>query len=309
MCAAPREHSLTRVASVCLMLVWCLLEPAASQVPAECGSPESGALNAGESCEGYYVGADAGFETQCGDGKARAGGCELAVDAAFERHDADHDGAIGAQEAQGMFAAIGIDVEAMGGKFEHVDSNHDGKMTMDEWLSAGNTHPTIAMRVRAGDAFDKSFPIESADFGMQFRKTAGAAYSGSLSLADPIDACEPLSGHYSNRVVLAKRGVCEFCVKAKEAQAAGAQAIMVANNDESLIHMTVGTCGNDVTIPSIMVPHSVGEEFELARYTAASVMFPTCRSGSPLKPGTCTLPSFTFAKPVSLGRGIGHGSW
>ena len=137
----------------------------------------------------------------------------------------------------------------------------------------------------------------------------GGTYDGLIALADPIDACEPLSGHYSNRVVLAKRGVCEFCVKAKEAQAAGAQAIMVANNDESLIHMTVGTCGNDVTIPSIMVPHSVGEEFELARYTAASVMFPTCRSGSPLKPGTCTLPSFTFAKPVSLGRGIGHGSW
>jgi len=299
MCAAPRERGLAHVASVCLMLVWCLLEPAATQVPAECGSPERGALNAGENCEGYYVGADAGFTTQCGDGKARAGGCEVAVDAAFERYDADLDGAIDAQEAQGMFAAIGINLEAMGGKFEQVDGNHDGKMTMDEWVSAGNTHPTIAMRVHAAGAFDKSFPIESADFGVQFRETAGAAYSGALSLADPIEACETLHGdgeRYQDKIVLAKRGACEFCKKAKSAQAAGAQAIMVANNDESLIHMTVGTCGNEVTIPSIMVPHSVGEELQHAQYTAASVMFPACRSGSPLKPGTCTLTSLTFAE-------------
>jgi hypothetical protein len=124
----------------------------------------------------------------------------------------------------------------------------------------------------------------------------GGTFAGIIQLADPIEACEALSGHYSNKIVLAKRGTCEFCKKAKSAQAAGAQAIMVANNDESLIHMTVGTCGNEVTIPSIMVPHSVGEELQHAQYTAASVMFPACRSGSPLKPGTCTLTSLTFAE-------------
>jgi hypothetical protein len=114
---------------------------------------------------------------------------------------------------------------------------------------------------------------------------AGEGYSGIIKVADPIEACEGLTGHYNDRIVLAIRGTCEFCKKAKAAQAAGAKAIMVANNDESLIHMTVGTCGGDVVIPSIMVPHSVGEELQHVKYKASTISFPTCRSGSPVKPG------------------------
>ena len=109
-----------RVVMVLLVAKWFFFEPAATQSTA-CGSADSGCDAVSGDCEGLYAGAHSGFTTKCGDGHCRAGGCELAVDAAFKRHDADHDGTIDAQEARGMFRAIGIDAEAMGQKFEHVD--------------------------------------------------------------------------------------------------------------------------------------------------------------------------------------------
>lgn len=268
------------------MATWVFFEPTASRSTA-CASPESGVTASGEGCEGYYAGAHAAFTTKCGDGHSRAGGCELAVEAAFDRHDADHDGKIDAQEAKGMFVAMKIESDVMGEKFEHVDADHDGRMTLEEWEAAGNTHPAIAARVTAAGGFDKSIPVESADFGPLFRKSANVSYSGALSVASPPEACETLQGSselYRDRIVLAKRGACEFCQKAKAAQAAGAQAIMVANNDESLIHMTVGSCGGDVVIPSIMIPHSAGEELEQLGQDA-HVSFPTCLQGGNVMPG------------------------
>jgi cysteine-rich repeat protein len=276
-----------RVVMVLLVAIWIFFEPAATQSTA-CGSADSGSdAVSGENCEGLYAGAHSGFTTKCGDGHSRADGCELDVDSAFKRHDADHDGTIDAQEARGMFPAIGIDAEAMGQKFEHVDVNRDGRLTIEEWEAAGNTHPTIAMRVTSADGFDERFPVESADFGAPFRQSEVSSQNGALSVASPIEACETLQGGaelYQDKIVLAIRGTCEFCKKAKAAQAAGAKAIMVANNDESLIHMTVGTCGGDVVIPSIMVPHSAGEKLKQLGQDA-HVSFPVCPQGGDVVPG------------------------
>ena len=199
---------------------------------------------------------------------------------AFERHDADGDGEIDAYEAMGLLAAIGFEAEKMGAAFENVDRNHDGKMTAQEWATAGNIHPKIAMRVTTGGGFDKSFQVESADFGPLFRDTLGTTYNFALAVGDPINGCTELQGEseiYEGKIVLLKRGVCEFCIKAKMAQEKGAKAVMVADNEDDLIHMTVGTCGGDVTIPSIMIMESAGTDLEtLAQSETADVYFPTC---------------------------------
>jgi len=102
-------------------------------------------------------------------------------------------------------------------------------------------------RVTTGGGFDKSFPVESADFGVPFRHTLGTTFSFSLAVGNPIEGCTKLQGDfYSDKTVLLKGGGCEFCVKAKRAQEKGAKAVMVANTGDSgevLVHITVGSCG------------------------------------------------------------------
>ena len=265
----------------------CCVPRIAAQVSAECGTPWSGTIGAEEACQGFYVGSDAGFQTQCGDGFNRNGGCEVGVKFGFARHDADGDNAIDAQEAIGLFAAFGVDAEMMGATFANVDKDYDGKMTLAEWQAAGNIHPAVGMRVRTANGVDKSFRIESADFGTAFRDTLGTTYSLAVSVADPVTACSELQGAtYQDTMVLARRGTCEFCQKAKQAQEKGAKAIMISNNDDSLLHMIPGTCGQDVTIPSIMITKSDGTELEsLLSASAAQVYFPTCMDGGTVMAG------------------------
>jgi cysteine-rich repeat protein len=228
-----------------------------------------------------------GCTSECGDGitVGRREGCDSAVSFAFARYDGDGDGELNLNEAKSVFEAVAITAADVPGRFQEMDENKNGKITLQEWESAGNVHPPLAIRITTFHGIVATHRMESADFGPKFRHAPGTVYSGIIAVANPIEGCGPLEGHYADRIVLLKRGSCEFCLKAKAAQVAGAKAVMVANSDETLIHMTVGTCGADVTIPSIMVPFSVGEELQKNEYKAATVVFPTCASGSPMKPG------------------------
>ena len=273
------------VVTVAWLVSWCF-QNAATQVPAECGTLKSGLTGSEkEACRGFYNGANGGFTTTCGDGYRRGGGCEVGVASAIARHDADGDGAINAQEAIEFFAAVQIEAAKMGAMFVRVDSNHDGKMTVEEWKHADNINPQLGIRVTTAGGLDKSFVMESADFGEAFRDAVGKTYHYPLAVANPIQGCSALQGGsiYQNHAVLLHRGGCEFCMKAKAAQAAGAKAAIVANTDETVMHMTVGTCGGDVTIPAIMVPMSVGTQLEALG--PAEVYFPACLHGGSIVPG------------------------
>jgi hypothetical protein len=63
--------------------------------------------------------------------------------------------------------------------------------------------------------------------------------------ASPTDACEPLVGTFTGRIVIADRGTCAFTVKAANAQAAGAIGIIIANN---VAGPAPGLGGTDPTI-------------------------------------------------------------
>jgi cysteine-rich repeat protein len=169
--------------------------------------------------------------------------------------------------------------------FQEMDTNSNGKISLGEWEAAGNIQPPLALRITTFNRTVETYPMETAVFGPDLRQTPGTVHSGIIAVANPIEACGPLTGYFADRVVLAQRGTCEFCIKAKAAQAVGAKAVIIANEDETLLRMTYGTCGADVSIPSIMVPFSVGQELQNERYKAASIVFPTCLSGSTMKPG------------------------
>lgn len=169
--------------------------------------------------------------------------------------------------------------------FQEMDTNSNGKISLGEWEAAGNIQPPLALKIITFNGTVETYPMETSAFGPDLRQALGTLHHGIIAVANPIEACGPLTGYFAGRVVLAQRGTCEFCIKAKTAQAAGATAVIIANDDETLLHIAYGTCGADVSIPSIMVPFSVGQELQNQRYKAASIVFPTCLSGSTMQPG------------------------
>lgn len=89
------------------------------------------------------------------------------VSFSFNRNDDDGDGELNVMEAQGVFAATGVDSAL----FDEIDSNSDGKMSLDEWDQNENVHPPLALRLLTFSGLVEEHPMESADFGPDFRHT------------------------------------------------------------------------------------------------------------------------------------------
>lgn len=85
----------------------------------------------------------------------------------------------------------------------------------------------------------------------------GYTVTGPLVVAEPEDACSPVAPVAAGSVVLLRRGDCSFSAKVEAAQAAGAAAVVVGNNEgsDARVRMGVGEGfdANDVTIPSVFV--------------------------------------------------------
>ena len=89
-----------------------------------------------------------------------------------------------------------------------------------------------------------------------------AGISGDVVLGDdgtgsPNDGCEALIGFPAGAIALVDRGGCFFTVKASNAQAAGAVALIVANNAAGP-PITMGGSDPSITIPSVMVSQADG---------------------------------------------------
>lgn len=86
--------------------------------------------------------------------------------------------------------------------------------------------------------------------------------SGNLVLVDdgtaPItDACQDLTENLTGSIALIDRGICHFSCKVERAQSQGAIAAIVCNNVEgNPFNMGYGDCGDNVSIPSMMISQS-----------------------------------------------------
>lgn len=80
---------------------------------------------------------------------------------------------------------------------------------------------------------------------------------------DITDACETAvnGAMLSGNIVILRRGSCNFTVKVKNAQDAGAIAVIVVNNDAANPDQYVGMSGADgtITIPAVFVTYNIGE--------------------------------------------------
>jgi hypothetical protein len=71
------------------------------------------------------------------------------------------------------------------------------------------------------------------------------------------DACEPITNNVTGKIALIDRGTCNFTVKVKHAQLAGAVAAVVADNvDEPVI--TMGGTDATITISSVLISKTDG---------------------------------------------------
>jgi PA domain len=86
---------------------------------------------------------------------------------------------------------------------------------------------------------------------------------GVIELADDgvapgTDACEALQNSFEGRIALIDRGNCMYTDKVANAEAAGASAVILVNNDPGPPTGVSGT-DPDISIPSIMISQSEGE--------------------------------------------------
>jgi Zn-dependent metalloprotease len=146
----------------------------------------------------------------------------------------------------------------------------NGRMDADEGdISAArpvgqcSTHSpaTPVVVINSPASIAKTCEAGAAQFGAQLDGTGitGDVVLGTDGSGATNDACEPLTnaGSVAGKVALVDRGTCAFTIKVKNAQAAGAKAVLVADNVEAT---PGGMSGSDpsITIPSVRIRLSDG---------------------------------------------------
>jgi extracellular elastinolytic metalloproteinase len=92
-----------------------------------------------------------------------------------------------------------------------------------------------------------------------------------LAVASPADGCTALAS-LTGKIAVIDRGTCDFVVKVKNAQNAGAIGVIVANHavggDTTMI---MGGADTTITIPSVFVGQTDGAAIKLAAGTSSTI--------------------------------------
>lgn len=124
----------------------------------------------------------------------------------------------------------------------------------------------------------------SARFGALLPTNEKEATTGPLTLAEPLNSCSNYTAQVTGYVALAARGNCTFTKKAREAQGAGATALIVINDEEELYKMVCSESGTytDIKIPSVLLPKSAGESLQAALVSGSTVQISLFSPSRPL---------------------------
>jgi len=138
------------------------------------------------------------------------------------------------------------------------------RMQMYLWTGKG-THEVVVNNT--------SFRAQGAEFGPALD---ASGLNGILAVANDgvgttSDACEALTGSLTGKIAIVDRGTCDFTVKVKNAQNAGAIAAIVANNRNGTSILTMGGTDSSITIPSVFVGQFDGATLKAAGAVAATV--------------------------------------
>ncbi|MCF6300792.1 MAG: hypothetical protein L3J52_06700, partial [Proteobacteria bacterium] len=141
---------------------------------------------------------------------------------------------------------------------------------MDLKIDPSNDNHLLAVRYdgpNEGLSFTVKSPVGGAGnygalqaaFGPDFEDFT---ISGEAVLVDDgsgvsVDGCEAINNDVSNKIAIIQRGGCNFTVKVKNAQDAGAVAVIVYNNSAGLL--TMGGEDETISIPSAFISQVDGE--------------------------------------------------
>ncbi|HEY0132549.1 MAG TPA: M36 family metallopeptidase, partial [Nannocystis sp.] len=98
---------------------------------------------------------------------------------------------------------------------------------------------------------DQSFPVNTAAFGPKnYDVTAPLVLMSDSGGVSPTDGCEAPLIDLAGKIVLVDRGNCTFETKSSKAQAAGALAVIIANNADGALSPGADNMVVDPTIPT-----------------------------------------------------------
>ncbi len=116
-----------------------------------------------------------------------------------------------------------------------------------------------------------AYAIGSADFGppLSLQNVNGQVVAG-LSVSATTDGCNAITSNVSGKIALIDRGTCNFTVKVKNAQNAGAIGVVIVDNKAQGL---TGMSGTDatITIPSVRVTLSDGTKLRATLPATASL--------------------------------------
>ncbi len=193
----------------------------------------------------------------------------------------------------------------------------DSAVRTGQVVWAGNNVTANAKRVlgafegiRVSGALARELEFGTADFGAppSTANFGGMVVVATDGIADPAiagtvtDACEPITSDVVGKIALIDRGGCGFVVKVKNAQDAGASAVIVAN---TLGRGTQGMGGADatITIASILISNADADAIRAAlpNVTASFFVDPSRLAGTAGGYVRLYAPS-----TVALGSSISH---
>ncbi|MCB1037865.1 MAG: peptidase, partial [Acidobacteria bacterium] len=173
------------------------------------------------------------------------------------------------------------------------------------YLSPG----TPLLTVDAPASIAGGYPVGAAAFGPQL---SNPGVSGTVVLANDgvgatADACEPLvnAGAVAGNVALVDRGACAFVTKVLNAEAAGAIAVIVADNVNGCPPAGLGGADPGITIPSVRITLADGNTLKSELGTGVDVTLgvdPTRLAGA----DAVGHPLVNAVDPVALGSSISH---
>lgn len=124
------------------------------------------------------------------------------------------------------------------------------RMQMYLWTGAGFTH-----ELQITSPVAVTYGAMGASFGPALTTTG---ITGAIVASSPADGCAAIGGAVSGKVALIDRGTCNFTVKVKNAQNAGAKAVVIANNQGGTDAFTMSGTDATITIPAVMVTQNDG---------------------------------------------------
>lgn len=139
----------------------------------------------------------------------------------------------------------------------------------------GFVNDSLALEITSPNSISGQYDAIPAGFGPDFG-TSGV--SGEIVLVDDNsgtieDGCQPIINGVSGKIALIQRGSCNFTVKVKNAQDAGAVAAIIYQNSPDA-PFTMGGEDDTITIPSAMVSQDDGQLIIDANITVSGSVKP-----------------------------------